>query len=187
MAWCRQATSHYLRRCLQIFITPQDAHKGHWFNPLDAKTEILSAIVLIIHDKRAFVSHGVGLERFVPSRCWDILWRHQMEIFSAFLPFCVGNSPVTGQFPSQRQVTRSFDVFFDLRLNKRLSKQSWGWLFETPSRPFMALWRDRNEMVEQANISLFSWINPARQDYLSHLINVLRSGQRYIKTTPSSL
>ena len=34
------------------------------------------------------------------------------------------NLPVTGGFPSQRPVTRSFDVFFDLRLNKRPSKQS---------------------------------------------------------------
>ena len=34
-------------------------------------------------------------------------------------------SPVTGEFPAQRPVTRSFGVFFDLRLNKRLSKQSW--------------------------------------------------------------
>ena len=54
------------------------------------------------------------------SRTW---WRHQMEIFSALLALCAGNSPVTGEFPSQRPVTRSFDVFFDLRLNKR-SKQS---------------------------------------------------------------
>ena len=38
-------------------------------------------------------------------------------------------------FPTQRPVTRSFDVLFDLRPNKRLSKQSWGWWFETPSRP----------------------------------------------------
>ena len=51
-------------------------------------------------------------------------WRHQMEIFSALLALCVGNSPVTGEFPSQRLVTRSFGVFFDLRLNKGLSKQS---------------------------------------------------------------
>ena len=36
---------------------------------------------------------------------------------------CAGNSPVTGEFPAQRPVTRRFDVFFDLRLNKRLSKQ----------------------------------------------------------------
>ena len=54
-----------------------------------------------------------------------------MEKFSALLALCGGNSPVTGEFPSQRSVTRSFDVFFDLCLNKRLSKQSWSW-FETP-------------------------------------------------------
>ena len=35
----------------------------------------------------------------------------------------------TGEFPAQRPMTWSFDVFFDLRLNKRLSKQSWGWWF----------------------------------------------------------
>ena len=36
---------------------------------------------------------------------------------------CVpGNSPVTGEFPAQRPVTRSFDVFFDLRLNKRMMR-----------------------------------------------------------------
>ena len=50
--------------------------------------------------------------------------------------FCAGNSPVTGEFPAQkRPVTRAFDVFLDLRLNKRLNKQWWGWWFETPSRP----------------------------------------------------
>ena len=59
-------------------------------------------------------------------------WRHQREPFSTLLTLCAGNSPVTDEFPSQRPVTRSFDVFFDLRLNKRLSKQSWGWWFETP-------------------------------------------------------
>ena len=47
-----------------------------------------------------------------------------MESFSALLAICAGNSPVSGEFPAQRPVTRSFDVFFDLRLNKRLSKQS---------------------------------------------------------------
>ena len=52
-----------------------------------------------------------------------------------------GNSPVTGEFPTQRPVTRSLDVFFDLHLNKRLGKQSWDWWFETPSRP---LWRQCN-------------------------------------------
>ena len=43
-----------------------------------------------------------------------------MEIFSASLALCAGDSPVTGEFPAQRPVTGSFDVFFDLSLNKRL-------------------------------------------------------------------
>ena len=71
-----------------------------------------------------------------PSRKFMI--RHQMETFSALPALCAGNSPVTGELPAQRPVTQSFDVFFDLRLNKRLSKQSWGWWFETPS---YSLWR----------------------------------------------
>ena len=50
-----------------------------------------------------------------------------METFSALLAICAVNSPVPGEFPAQRPVTQSFDLFFDLRLNKRLSKQSWGW------------------------------------------------------------
>ena len=51
-------------------------------------------------------------------------WRHQIETFFALLALCVGNSPVTGEFLAQGTVTRSFDVFSDLRLNKRFSKQS---------------------------------------------------------------
>ena len=54
-------------------------------------------------------------------------WRHQMEIFSALLAICAGISPVTGELPAQRPATRSFAAFFDLHLNKQLSKQSWGW------------------------------------------------------------
>ena len=51
-----------------------------------------------------------------------VLWRrHQMETFSALLAICVGNPSITGEFPSQRPVTRSFDVLFGLPLNKRLS------------------------------------------------------------------
>ena len=61
--------------------------------------------------------------------------------FSALLAFCAGNSPVPDEFPAQRPVTRSFEVFFDLRPNKRLGKQSWGWWSETPSS---SLWRHRN-------------------------------------------
>ena len=68
-------------------------------------------------------------------------WRHQMEAFSALLALFAGNSPVTGEFPSQRPMTRSFDMFFYLRLNKRLSKQSLGRWFEMP---LCSLWRHCN-------------------------------------------
>ena len=72
---------------------------------------------------------------------WFSWWRHQRETFSALQAFCAGKSPVTGEFPVQRPVTRSFGAFFDLCLNKWLSKQ-WGrrW-FETASR---SLWRHCN-------------------------------------------
>ena len=66
-----------------------------------------------------------------------IKWKH----FSALLAICAGNSPIPGEFSTKRPVTRSFDIFLDLRLNIRLSKQSWGWWFETLSR---LLWRHRN-------------------------------------------
>ena len=59
----------------------------------------------------------------------------KMETFSALLALCAVNLPVTGQFPSQRPVMLSFGVFFNLRLNKRLRKQSRRWWFiETPLR-----------------------------------------------------
>ena len=71
-------------------------------------------------------------------------WRHQMETFSVLLTLCAANSLVPGEFPTQRPVTRSFDVFFDLRQNKRLSRQSWGWWFETPS---CQLWRHNDVLI----------------------------------------
>ena len=61
-----------------------------------------------------------------------------METFSALLALCVGNSSVPGEFSTQRTVTLSFKVFFDVSPTKRLSNQSWGWWFETPSH---SLWR----------------------------------------------
>ena len=91
-------------------------------------------------------------------------WRHQMEIFSALLAICAWNSPVTGEFTAQRPVTRSFDVVFDLRLNKRLSKQWWGWWFETPSCP---LWRHRNALsVKEVTgwLTLLNWDSYASHD-----------------------
>ena len=80
---------------------------------------------------------------------YNTWWRHQMETVSALLAICAGNSSVPGEFPAQRPVTRGFDVFFDLRPDKRLSKQSWGWWFEKPSH---SLWRHRNEFKNYGDV-----------------------------------
>ena len=97
-------------------------------------------------------------------------WRHQMETFSALLAICGGNSPIPGELPAQRPVTWSFDVFFDLRLNKRLSKQPRGWWFETPS---WSLWRHGNVDFLKA-----AWLGPGDTKwyhwcFLSPLIQVM--------------
>ena len=75
------------------------------------------------------------------------------NIFRVTGPLC-GEFTGPGEFPAQRPVTRSFDVFFDLRLNKRLSKQPWGWWFETPA---WSLWRQRNEPNRQ-RLNSFKWV-----------------------------
>ena len=94
-------------------------------------------------------------------------WRHQMETFSALLARCAGDSPVTGEFPAQRPVTRSFDVFFDLHLNKRLSKQSWGWWFETPSRHYdVTVMRSTSAIWAQS--SLFTSPIISRNNFALH-------------------
>ena len=106
--------------------------------------------------RRIYLGHCKAHAISLIPQYWDSVgsltfswWRHQMETFSALLAICAGNSPVPGEFPAQRPVTRSFDVFFDLCLNKRLSKPWWGWWFETLSLP---LWRHRNVLVEETYI-----------------------------------
>ena len=110
-------------------------------------------------------------------------WRHQMETFSALLAICAGNSPVTGEFSAQRPVTRSFDVFFDIRLNKRFSKQWWGWWFETQSR---SLWRHCNEhrylwrITMLQRMYIFTVLGLVQTSFsISSLINSLATGKSF--------
>ena len=113
--------------------------------------------LLTVIDMRAWHSCLQGMLNHVhKEECnwwWQTIpwWRHQMETFSALLAFCAGNSPVTSEIPAQRPVTRSFGLFSDLRLNKRLRKQSWGWWFDTPSR---SLWRHCNALSLFASMLL---------------------------------
>ena len=138
--------SHFLVQCWPRFMTPfgpsepfdiinNDAFMSPALMPINVRTPchlfanncncsiflFLSVNYLAITWSKLFV-HLKKL-RVIP---W---WRHQMETFSTLLAFCAGNSPITGELPAQRPVTRTSDDFFDLSLNKRFSKQSWGWWF----------------------------------------------------------
>ena len=92
------------------------------------------------------------------------------ETISALLAVCAGNSPAPGEFPTQRTGTRSFDVFFDLRLNKRFSKQSCGWWFKTQWR---SLWRHGNVIAV-----------PVRQKQVSRTSNCIQHCLWNIITCP---
>ena len=81
--------------------------------------------------KRPLFCHGF---RLLPGSAVSLIMTSSNGNISALMALYAGNSPVTGEFPTQRPVTRSFGVFFDLHMNKRLSKHWWGWWFETPSR-----------------------------------------------------
>ena len=86
------------------------------------------------------------------------------NIFRVTGPLC-GEFTGPGEFPAQGPVTRSFDVFFHLRLNKRLSKQPWGWWFETPA---WSSWRHRNGLC-RINMLLSS----VRKDFNTWAISML--------------
>ena len=100
---------------------------SHWLRPCS-----------VVNMKLAWLFHVSNVQgcvyqtvTIIPPYIWNkevtAWWCHQMENFSALLAICAGNSPVTGECPAQRPVTRSFDVLFDLSLKRRLSKQSCGW------------------------------------------------------------
>ena len=81
-----------------------------------------------------------------------------METFSALLTLCAGNSPVTSQFPTQKPV-RIFDIFFEMLFNKRLSKQSWGWWFETTTCSLCRHCNDSCSGVDKCTATKIMWWN----------------------------
>ena len=149
MAWCRQATSHYLSQCWPRFVSPYGVTRPQWvthneirllahLKPFLPNTSTHLSIFCNTLSVIMIMSMGVLIIRNMSSVTW---WRHQMESFPALLALCAGDSPVTGEFPSQMLLRRSFGIFFHLRPNKRLSKQSRRRWFETPS---WSLWRHCN-------------------------------------------
>ena len=89
------------------------------------------------------------------------------NIFRVTCHLCGEFTGFPGEFPAQRLVTRNFDAFFDLRPNMLLSKQSWGWWFETPSRP---LWRHRNVTARIYPAPHLSWLRRGSLDLFRVLL-----------------
>ena len=109
--------------------------------------------------------HDIQIEANSPPASYPACSFHIIEtmmtssngnIFRVTGPLC-GEFTGPGEFPAQRPVTRSFDVFFDLRPNKRLSKQPWGWWFETLS---WSLWHHCYGLCQNLNtgsMTLLRW------------------------------
>ena len=91
------------------------------------------------HYYRELAKQSYVIQRHLIHRCFIVLLYTMMTSSNRNIFRVIGL--LCGKFPSQRPAARSFDVFFDLHLNKRLSKQSWGWWFKTPLCP---LWRHCN-------------------------------------------
>ena len=97
-----------LQRYIYLSNTRQSHSRGLWNSNMYVKYRHFDEIYMIASR--------------VDKMTW---WRHQMETFPALLAICAGNSPVPGEFPTQRPVTRSFDAFFDLRQTNNLFVTAW--------------------------------------------------------------
>ena len=142
MAWCHQATSHYPNQCWQSSMMPYGVTRPQWSYKYN---EALSwdycakiywgMVILCFKDWSTKIQYG------------SLYWHGHDDVIKWT------NSPVTGEFPSKRPVTQSFDVFFDLCPKKKtVEKQSRRRWFETSSRP---LWRHCNVNL---NPSMDEWI-----------------------------
>ena len=132
MAWCREATSHYLSQCWLRFMLPYDVNRQQGVNKDYRLVFGACAINHIDIKPRDIVIHPLINGDLVKSplmKAWIMMTSWNENIFRVTGPLC-------REFPGHR----SFDIFFDLRLNKQLNKQSRGWWFETLS----LLWRHCN-------------------------------------------
>ena len=89
-------------------VKSSQCHNCWW--PESSLPGVIIGNVLKLCNKRILSLTGDDFQLPASSQCRQPCWCHQMETFSALLVLCVGNSPVTGEFPAQSPVTRSFDV-----------------------------------------------------------------------------
>ena len=144
MACCLTAPSHYQNQCWLTI-------KGDLWHSLESN---FTRSPGEINPQHVFRNYTFEITSTSPrdGLKWFMMMSSNGNIFRITGPLC-GEFTGHGEFPTQRPVTQSFDVFFDL--NKRLSKQPWGWWFETPS---WSLWRQCNvsTLRQRQNDRLFA-------------------------------
>ena len=128
-----------LRKTPKSFRSHTAKHVGPLPRPLTESCCMLSGLCTHIRDNDIETTH-TGLHTH-PSQMYTMMTSSNGNIIRVTGPLC-GEFTGHSEFPTQRPVTRSFDVFFDLHLNNRLSKQPWGWWFQMPS---WSLWRQCND------------------------------------------
>ena len=119
--------------------------KPTWLKHLDA---YIKEVLIITASLRLHM--GIQKHNFNGIEIYSVMTSSNGNIFRVTGPLC-GEFTSPGEFPPRRPVTRSFDVFCDIRLNKRLNKQPWGWWFETSS-----LFYDVNVMVIRCHDAVVS-------------------------------
>ena len=147
-AWSRQFllnmcqnTNIFKNMCFKLRLSPA--------NTISPSPNVSNKLVLLTAPLSSFLTDNVlllSISIVVMSDCMEsvMMTLSNGNIFRVTGPLC-GEFTGPGEFPTQRPVTRGFGVFFDLRLSKRLSKQPWGWWFETSS---WSLWRQCNVCLQ---------------------------------------
>ena len=139
MAWCRQAASHNRSHCSLRYMSQYGVTRPEWVNILDFK-DIPAVDIISLTPPSLFSTPVIYIHDDA------IKWKH----FSHYWPFVQG----IHQWPvnSQRPMTQSFDVFFDLNLTQQLSKQWRRRWFEMPSS---SLWLHCNDQTWQHFLGRF--------------------------------
>ena len=119
--------------------SPSDSTCGAYIYPMQAASLFPDYIYGLVQDSRALAMGPLS-----PSVTNTDLTCEDSNSAKLHTNYASMYGGFTGPrwFPTHRPVTRSFDVCFDLRPNKRLSKHCSGWWFEKPLHP---LWRHCNE------------------------------------------
>ena len=128
-----------------IYNTLDFVGKNHENNMTNFESNYWEVLSWVLYKTRLWTRDHSKLFGITNSSLWAVIWltsssRTMNKTIYEIYVMTSSNGNIfrvnghlcgPGEFPTQRPVTRSFDVFFDLRLNKRLSKQSWRWWFET--------------------------------------------------------